>query len=647
LKGAPTSSSKVGHNGHETQQLRTRLVSYSILGIFGISVSIATACFTPLYQHLRQQQEDWLADTALYRAAAVDRHLKHQENITAQITSRTHIREALEAYNRREISLAQLQQLSESKLLEALRIDDAMFSINRYDAEQQLVIQVSDTQRTEAMAPDLRTLVPVTVDAAEARVEVQTSSAFQDDLVVKATVPILNPLNQEQVGTDIALFSAEPLRAILQDRTGLGKTGQVVLVRPAAAGKSGQIWGQGLSFNDLSPETLAVLMKTEVNQLIELGNSSQLGITVPLQNSDWRLAFWMDQQEVYAPIRQQLIPVAFLVVGLSILQTLGIILILKPLAGRVLVHTEELQAINHQLQAACEQSPVAIVITDTRGRIEYVNPTFEIISGYSAAEVIGQNPRLLKSGHTSAEQYRNLWQTILSGNIWKGELRNRRKSGELLWESVSIAPVKNNQGVITHFVAVEEDITVKKRAQDALEYEARHDPLTGLLNRTQAIVHLEQAIDRARHHGTQGYLFFIDLDGFKAINDTYGHEVGDQLLVTIAKRLQHSLRQSDITVRLGGDEFLVILPTLDRQHQAEKIADKILNTLTDPVVLDDVILKLTGSLGMVSFPADDLPPLELINRADIAMYQAKHKGQGQWCLFQDDMLEPGSVPMQR
>ncbi|MGF1640052.1 MAG: PAS domain S-box protein [Rhodospirillales bacterium] len=280
-----------------------------------------------------------------------------------------------------------------------------------------------------------------------------------------------------------------------------------------------------------------------------------------------------------------------------------------------------------KLSQAVQQSPVSVVITDLGGDIEYVNPKFAEVTGYAAEEVIGRNPRVLKSGFVAAEIYEELWQTIGAGNEWRGELLNRKKDGTLFWEFASISPIKTDDGRITHFVAVKEDITVRKEYEERLLHQASFDDLTGLPNRLLTLDRVDQAIARARRGHQSVAVAFIDLDDFKAINDTLGHSAGDALLVEAARRLTASVRAGDTVGRLGGDEFVIVLPDLSEGRQAEVVADKILAAFRQPFPREGGEATITTSIGISVFPADGDDAHALLRNADAAMYQAKAAGR--------------------
>ncbi|MEB3310886.1 MAG: EAL domain-containing protein [Snowella sp.] len=293
----------------------------------------------------------------------------------------------------------------------------------------------------------------------------------------------------------------------------------------------------------------------------------------------------------------------------------------------------------HILSMVSEQSPVSIVITDVDGNIEYVNPKFTEISGYSLEEVIGQNPRVLKSGHTSPEDYQKLWQQISNGQEWRGEFHNRRKNGELYWEAASISPIKDENGVITHFVAVKEDITLRKLQEERLAHQAHYDALTDLPNRVLGMDRLNQALIQAERQGHLVAVMFVDLDHFKDINDIFGHEIGDYLLVEAAKRLSSCVRKSDTVARLGGDEFLVILPLVSAFSSVELIAHRILDSIQLPFYLLGKELFVSTSIGIALYPRDGQLSSVLMRNADSAMYQSKRQGRNMFSCYLPNLYE--------
>lgn len=432
--------------------------------------------------------------------------------------------------------------------------------------------------------------------------------------------------------------------------------------------------------------------------------------------------------------------------------------------NRDITERKQTEEMLRKLSTAIEQSPASVIITDLEARIEYVNPSFTGVTGYSAAEAIGQNPRMLQSGNTSKETYREMWSALMRGETWHGELINKHKNGAVYWEDSHIAPVKNSDGVVTHYVSVKSDITVRKvaerrlleseaslraildnvpyliwlkdvagcfvavnksffnstgqtrmedvlgktdldlwpealakkyRADDAevmsthrqklteemsldkgevrwvetfkapimdvnghllgttgfaqditerknaeekIRHLAHYDALTDLPNRTLFSDRLKQAIAIAKRDGKEMALMFIDLDKFKPINDELGHHVGDLLLAEAAKRMQACVRESDTVARIGGDEFVVLLPIVESEQNAFLVAEKIRHALNQPFMLLGQSLNISSSTGIAIYPEHGSDETQLIKSADSAMYHAKESGRNRVSLYRTSFL---------
>jgi len=311
----------------------------------------------------------------------------------------------------------------------------------------------------------------------------------------------------------------------------------------------------------------------------------------------------------------------------------------RALAVRDLTERKKSEETLRKLSRVVEQSPAMVFITNTGGIIEYVNPRFMEITGYTKEEVIGKTPRILKSGHTSPDYYNALWESITSGREWRGELSNKKKNGELIWVNATISPIKGEDGNSTHYLCIEEDITVRKEQEDRLIHQANYDSLTGLPNRLLAMDRLTRAIAVSRREKRSVVVMFVDLDNFKKVNDSYGHQAGDRLLVEAAHRLDGCIREVDTVARLGGDEFLVILPGVDGQLHAETVAQKIHDALARPFLVEGREVVTTTSIGLTLSPNDGDDPHVLLRNADGAMYQAKAEGRNTYRFFTPEMNE--------
>ena len=290
-----------------------------------------------------------------------------------------------------------------------------------------------------------------------------------------------------------------------------------------------------------------------------------------------------------------------------------------------------------KLSRAVEQSANAVIITDRDGVIEYVNPWFTKITGYSAAEVVGLTPSIFKSGATLPETYKRLWDTLLSGKEWHGELYNTKKNGDLYWCLEAISPLKNEAGEVTHFVAITEDISERKQSEQTIRHLAFHDALTGLPNRRLFRDRLEQAIAAGQRNKTRFALMLLDLDHFKTVNDTLGHDAGDELLIVVATRLGERIRATDTLARMGGDEFALLACDISHPDDAARLAGLLQQALSQPIVIQGRELYLSTSVGITMFPDDTQDVEALVKHADIALYRAKDMGRDNFQFFTADM----------
>ncbi|QAR32538.1 PAS domain S-box protein [Geovibrio thiophilus] len=288
-----------------------------------------------------------------------------------------------------------------------------------------------------------------------------------------------------------------------------------------------------------------------------------------------------------------------------------------------------------KLSLVVEQSPVSVIITDSSGHVEYVNPAFCEISGYTAAEIYGKNINILKSGVHPQEYYHNLWETIRADRTWSGELCSRGKYGDIFWELSTITPVKCSEGRLLFYVAVKENITEKKLREEKIRHMAMHDILTGLPNRFLMRDRLETVLERVQRYGEMAAVLFIDLDGFKNVNDSFGHKVGDDVLKETARRILTSIRTADTACRIGGDEFLVILSKIENREKAGAVARRIIEMVARPYGACGDQPILGASIGISIIPDDGTNIDELVSKADSAMYDVKHGGKNGLAYFFD------------
>ncbi|UGA56700.1 sensor domain-containing protein [Vibrio sp. VB16] len=316
-------------------------------------------------------------------------------------------------------------------------------------------------------------------------------------------------------------------------------------------------------------------------------------------------------------------------------QTIGIIGMTRNVTNR--------KAIEDQLLVAAtvfENSIEGVIISNRDGMIIYVNKAFCEITGYQELEAIGRNPRFLKSGRHEKSFYREIWKDLFNQGQWKGEIWNRRKNGEIFPELSTISVVYDDKRNICNYVAVFSDISQQKQQENDLQHMAYHDPLTDLPNRTKLTNQIKQEIYHAKRNQELFATIFIDIDHFKHVNDSYGHLVGDEVLCEIASRLKGILREVDTVSRIGGDEFVLLLPAIADLESISIIAPKIMSIFDKPIGLDKTdSIRLTGSMGIALYPQDGEDSDLLLSNSDAAMYRAKKTGRNNYAYYTEALTK--------
>jgi diguanylate cyclase (GGDEF)-like protein/PAS domain S-box-containing protein len=294
-------------------------------------------------------------------------------------------------------------------------------------------------------------------------------------------------------------------------------------------------------------------------------------------------------------------------------------------------------------QMVFNNSNEALLVTDADNRIISVNTAFTTITGYTVGEVIGQSPRLLKSGQHDDDFYQALWAGLLRDDRWEGEIIDRHRSGRLYPKWLTIRVVRRQDRSISHFVAAFSDISVRKAAEEKIQYMAHHDVLTGLPNRVLLRDRFKQMRTRSKRLGLQMAMFFMDLDRFKQVNDTLGHGAGDELLLAVSRRLKDCLRQSDTISRLGGDEFIILVEGAEAPQYFAGVAGKVLRSLDEPFEVGGHMLSAASSIGIAVTPDDGEDFDTLLKKSDIAMYHVKDSGRGSFGFFNERMNQDSAL----
>lgn len=298
------------------------------------------------------------------------------------------------------------------------------------------------------------------------------------------------------------------------------------------------------------------------------------------------------------------------------------------------------------MEVAMNNASNAMFITDREGYIVWLNEALTHFSGYSMAEILGKQPHIFNSGQHNPEFWKGMWNEILAGQAWRGDVLNRNKNGELYTVTQSISPLADAFGRVSHFLVVQQDISEKRKLEEEIHYLAYHDVLTELPNRMLFQDRVQQEITHAKRGKTQFAVLFIDLDGFKAVNDMRGHAAGDKLLRIIASRLRDCVREGDTVARLGGDEFTILLRGATRGDGLRWVLRKLIKAVAQPCALGEFNANVTASIGVSLYPFDATGVEKLLIHADEAMYQAKQAGKNCYVIYGDDEGDKTSLEWQ-
>jgi diguanylate cyclase (GGDEF)-like protein/PAS domain S-box-containing protein len=287
-----------------------------------------------------------------------------------------------------------------------------------------------------------------------------------------------------------------------------------------------------------------------------------------------------------------------------------------------------------------------IIVTDRHGKIERVNEAFTRLTGYTEKEALGRDPSLLNSGHQDAAFYKDMWRALVTEGHWQGEIWNRRKNGELYLEYLTITRVLDQNGVVANYAGIFSDITHRRQTEERLRYLSTHDVLTGLANRALFEERLERAIVHAQRTGSKFAIAYLDLDGLKLVNETFGYQTGDDVLKVVAQRLREAIGQRSTIARLGGDEFGVILEEFNSLRDVGQVTRTMLDAVNRPVHLDGHEIFITSCLGISTWPDDGSHAADLMICADQAMYGAKSRGRGVFQFFERQMTSAAMAQLE-
>ncbi|WP_185961377.1 PAS domain S-box protein [Telmatospirillum sp. J64-1] len=519
------------------------------------------------------------------------------QNLSVLMPSRQ--AQAHDGYIAHYLKTGEAKVLGHSREMEGRRRDGSVFALDLNVTELRqgearlfigIVRDVTERKRTEEALRRAR-------DELEARVEERTAELRR---LSHQTTQILNSAGEGIVGID--------------------RDGNVTFANPRVAELSGFSPGElvGRSLSDLLIRTVG---QEDDLDVLPLGMAISLGLVEQNTEMEFRR-----KDGTSFPIEIASAPMED-----------GGVLLGSVMMVRDITERKQAEEKSRLAATVFETTAEAIMVLDSDFRVTMVNPAYTVITGYQAAEVTGARPFFLVTGEEGEDFYVEMWRAVREEGRWEGEQWNRRKDGARYAERLAISVIRDEHGQPSQHVVVFSDITQRKLDEERIRYQANYDGLTGLPNRTLFLDRLGQAVASARRSHQRVGLMFIDLDGFKLVNDTLGHDIGDELLKEAARRLQDCVRSGDTVARLGGDEFTVIMPDLGGVQNASLVAGRIIAALEKPMILNGHEAFVSASIGLTTFPEDAQDPHALLKNADAAMYRAKEQGKANYQFFTADM----------
>ncbi|MBB3185471.1 diguanylate cyclase (GGDEF)-like protein/PAS domain S-box-containing protein [Halomonas fontilapidosi] len=598
------------------RRLHLRIRSLAALGILTTALLAGLVTALPFYHAARSSIEHISQLGANAQAEALHHQLKRYQDITRQLTGRTEIRRRLAAYARGEVSRDALSAFTTPRLADAMAQAPDMAGLIRQGPDGELISRIGKV-------PDDVTPSHTPQDGYPCRLYLLA----QGDVLVQSCSSIVSP-EGERLGRDIVFFQAEPLLALLADTQRFGEDARMRL-RTASGQQELTLGPQG-----------RVVERVDSPQRRE--ETLHVTLNAPLGEQDWQLLVTIPSQRFRNEALQLLLWPALAILLLALTGSWIVSRALQPLLARVDRQAHELESSQQKLRLAASvfrSAHEAIAITSPSHTIIDANPAFASHLGYSAQALIGRPMKALLAWNTdSLARLKHGLQQLEQNGSWQGEVRYRCANGDTLVALQTVSAVRNGNGETLRYIHIFNDVTEQRAAEEMVRHQALHDELTGLPNRAQLEHHLDRAIRQSSLTNRLLAVFFMDLDHFKAVNDTLGHQAGDTLLQAVSARLLANLRAEDMLARLGGDEFVIVVDSLHAADNATRVAANVVEALTTPFTINGTPVTIGVSVGIALYPNDGNTSETLLQAADAAMYRAKAAGRNTWCLYSPPAL---------
>ncbi|MDZ7854234.1 MAG: sensor domain-containing diguanylate cyclase [Halomonas sp.] len=600
------------------RRLHLRIRSLTALGILTTALLAGLITALPFYHAAHSSIEHISQLSAEAQAEALHYQFKRYQDITRQLTGRTEIRRRLAAYARGDISREALTAFTTPRLADAMAQAPDMAGVLRQGPDGERISQIGKVPVDVPPSQDPQEGYPCRLDLLD-----------NGEVLVQSCSPIVTPAG-EHIGRDIVFFHAEPLLALLADT---GRFGEDARMRLRANGSQQEL--------ALGPEGPII---HSVNSVEDSEATLSVTFETPLGEQGWQLLVEVPSRQFRNEALQLLLWPALAILLMALAGTWVVNRALSPLLARVNRQAQQLEGSERELRQAASvfrNAHEAIAITDPDHKIIDANPSFSDQLGYSHQALVGRPlTKLLAWQADSAERLNEGKRTLERDGTWQGEVRYRCANGNVLVALQTISAVRDTQGKVLRHIHIFNDVTEQKAAEEVVRHQALHDELTGLPNRAHLEQQLERAIQMVRLADRQLAVLFLDLDHFKEINDTLGHQAGDTLLQAVSERLEANLRAEDMLARLGGDEFVIVLSPIHSADSAAKVASNVVEALTTPFTIDGTTVTIGVSVGIALYPTDGSEGKSLLRAADSAMYTAKNAGRNTWCFHSSSPASP-------
>lgn len=590
-------------------RMHLRIRTLTALGILVTALLAGLATTLPFYQASRSATESITRLSVEAQADAVHHQLARFQDIANQLTGRTEIRRRLEAYARGELSREEAAAYITPRLADAMAQASDVAGLVRLGPDGEEISRLGRAPETVEPSSMPREGYPCSFHLLE-----------DDELLLQACAPIHNDQG-EQIGRDMVYFNVKVLQPLLGKNERLD--GQAAVRLRASSGA-----------HDLTLDASGFALAPTGANSHQANSDRDIAFNVAIGDQGWQLLAEVPSQRFHQAAMQLLLWPTLIILILASAGTLLVSRALHPLLARVASQAQRLESSEQELRLAASvfrNAQEAIAITNPDHRVIDVNPAFATHLGYSR-QALKDCPitQLLAWHPDSEERLREVKWRLEQADTWQGDVRYRRANGDTLVALQTISAVRGDSGELLRYIHIFNDITRQKAAEEQVRYQALHDELTGLPNRTLLEQRLEVAIGQARLGGHQLAVLFLDLDHFKEVNDTLGHQAGDILLQAVTARLQATLRADDTLARLGGDEFVIVLHAIHAADGAARVASNVVDALIAPFTLDDTPVTIGVSVGIALYPGTGQDADSLIQASDEAMYRAKAAGRNTW-----------------